>query len=269
MFRKLIASVTFVLFSILVYAQHPFTGVYEGMHKGETIKIYIDEISGSSLNGRLMDASGVYKIEGSVIGNEIQSASIHRASRDQKMRGRFLSDRLSITFETFDEINFDQKQNTVDFKKIEQSNEELRKDSVISFSQWKDTTLVESKPRILHEHDSLLLGSWESVKIHSKAKPPMSATEVIVIHAFFPDGSCGTANSKPYRPGTKDTLHIDKPVPARDSLTAWYTENGMLYFVEKASPEKVMYLVKYKFKEGALYFINENASVISLKRREP
>ena len=122
MFRKLIASVTFVLFSILVYAQHPFTGVYEGMHKGETIKIYIDEISGSSLNGRLMDASGVYKIEGSVIGNEIQSASIHRASRDQKMRGRFLSDRLSITFETFDEINFDQKQNTVDFKKIEQSN---------------------------------------------------------------------------------------------------------------------------------------------------
>jgi hypothetical protein len=95
----------------------------------------------------------------------------------------------------------------------------------------------------------------------------MSATEVIVIHAFFSDGSCGTANSKPYRPGTKDTLHIDKPVPARDSLTAWYTENGMLYFVEKASPEKVMYRVKYKFKEGALYFINENASVISLKRR--
>ena len=53
--------------------------------KGESIHIVIEEVSGSSIKGRLTDESGTFVLEGSINGNEIQKCGC-RKFHDQNFR---------------------------------------------------------------------------------------------------------------------------------------------------------------------------------------
>lgn len=257
-----------LILPVAVNGQQPFTGEYHGKIKSDSIFIFVDEISGSSLNGRIKDAEGLFSFEGAVNGNEIQSARIHRENRYQNFRGRFLSDRLSITFDVFDEINLEHNQVTTEFLKTNPAGSEVMTDTVHMRYVGDGLPVPKGKSVTTYEHDPRLVGLWESITRHNNPKPPVATTETRTLHVFFADGGCGSSTGKPFRPGSVDTIRFEMRIPARDSSLCWYTTNNTLIFFEKSNPDKAIYKVKYQFAGEILYFIDQNGSSVKLSRRE-
>lgn len=264
---RLLSSL-FLFLSVAVNGQQTLTGEYHGKIKSDSVFIFVDEISGSSINGRIQNADGLFPFEGSVNGNEIQSARIHREKQYQNFRGRFLSDRLSLTFDLFDEVNLEHKQATTEFVKISRASIDVITDTFKMGSGGEGPPVPNGKSVITFEHDSRLVGLWESITKHSNPKPPVATSETRTLHVFFADGGCGSSSGKPYRPGSIDTSDFKVSIPTRDSALSWYTTNNTLIFFEKSNPLKPIYKVKYQFTGETLYFINQNGSSVKLRRRE-
>lgn len=243
--------------------QGSFPGIYQGVMKGETIHLVIEEVSGSSIKGRLTDESGTFVLEGSINGNEIQSARVHRKFHDQNFRGRFLSDRLTISFDQLDLNTADRKPISVDFYKQEII--EPVDSSLIIVSDTVNKPKAEGYDVVKHKLDQRLFGSWQYFAKDDTRKAPLSQRQVLTVYAFYKDGDCGTATGHPFLPG-KDSMPEEKLIIRRDKHTSWYTSDDILYFVEKSPQEKVIYKVKYKLDKGKLYFINPNKSVITLTK---
>lgn len=267
---KIYSTLSFLLFllSTAVDGQQTLTGEYHGKIKSDSVFIFVDEISGSSINGRIKDADGLFFFEGSVNGNEIQSARIHREKQYQNFRGRFLSDRLSLTFDLFDEVNLEHKQATTEFVKINRTSIDVITDTFKMGSGGEGPPVQKGKSVITFEHDPRLVGLWESISKHSNPKPPVATSETRTLHIFFADGGCGSRTGKPYRPGSIDTSKFQVSIPDRDSTLSWYSTNNTLIFFEKSNPLKPIYKVKYQFVGETLYFINQNGSTVKLNRRE-